>query len=325
MPQTPQLCKLYATALFIVFCAMTASKADDRYKNLKAGKIVGLTFSTWPSDFVGIAKAPFSDKKKSAIVIGTTVGLIAVDKPTQRFVQNTFSPIFDWDIPPVPGIGEIQVGTRSLLGGSTNGYILLGLTGYYMGSLAFKHKKGQVGVMLTYKAIATSYLVSHLVLKSVFARKRPYNPLDGPYPPEGLPDGFTTNNWDFGNYSWPSLSSSREGSSFPSFHFTMYFALARVLHRTWGNPWVAYGILLAGLLPDFDLHNHWVSDMFMGAVIGTVIGEVIYKNFEKRVFGDDDDGMSYRKGQGLQKVLRTANISPTFGRGYKGVSLRLSL
>lgn len=317
--------KLFTLTVLMSIGFGHTANADDRYKNLKAGKIIGLTFSTWPSDFVGIAKAPFADKKKSALVLGTTLGLIAVDKPTQRFVQNTFSPIFDWDIPPVPGIGEIQVGTRALLGGSTNGYILLGLTGYYLGSLGFKHKKGQVGVLLTYKAIATSYLVSHLLLKSVFARKRPYNPLDGPYPPQGLPPKFTTDNWDFGNYSWPSLSSSREGSSFPSFHFTMYFAMARVLHRAWDNPWVAYGILLAGLLPDFDLHNHWVSDMFMGAVIGTVIGEVIYKNFEKKVFGDNDDGMSYRKGGGLRKVLRTANINPTFGRGYAGVSLSLSL
>jgi hypothetical protein len=321
--------KILPKPLIIVFllsmCYMNMAQADDRFKKLTAGKIIGLTVRTWPSDFVGIAKAPFSNKKKSAMVLGATLGLIAVDMPTQRFVQNTFSPIFDWDIPPVPGIGEVSVGTRALLGGSTNGYILLGLTGYYFGSLAFKHKTGQVGVMLTYKAIATSYLVSHLVLKSIFARKRPYTPLDGPYPPAGLPDGFTTDNWDFGNYSWPSLSSSREGSSFPSFHFTMYFALARVLHRTWKNPWVAYGILLVGLLPDFDLHNHWVSDMFMGAVIGTVIGEVIYKNFEKKVFGDIDDGMSYRKGKDLRKVLRTANINPSFGRGYAGVSLNFSL
>ena len=101
--------------------------------------------------------------------------------------------------------------------------------------------------------------------------------------------------------------------------------MARVLHRTWNNPWIAYGILLAGLLPDFDLHNHWVSDLFMGAVIGTVIGEVIFKNFESRALGGSDDGMSYRKGQGLQKVLRTANISPSFGLGYTGMSLRLKL
>ncbi len=315
----------FTFALIILTYLATAGKADDRYKDLKAGKIIAWTLSTWPGDFVGIAKAPFADKKKSAIVLGTTLGIIAVDKPTQRFVQNTFSPLFDWDVPPVPGIGEIQVGTRALLGGSTNGYILLGLTGYYMGSLAFKHKKGQVGVMLTYKAIATSYLVSHLVLKSVFARKRPYNPLDGPYPSEGLPPKFTTDNWDFGNYSWPSLSSSREGSSFPSFHFTMYFAIARVLHRTWDNPWVAYGILLAGLLPDFDLHNHWVSDMFIGAVIGTVIGEVIYKNFEKKTFGENQGEMSYRKGQGLKRVLKTASFNPSFGRGYAGVNFRLCL
>lgn len=306
-------------------CFVTEGRADDRYKDLTAGRIIGLSLRTWPSDFAGIASAPFQDWKKSAMVVGGTVGLMAVDMPTQRFVQNTFSPIFDWNIPPVPGIGEVTVGTRALLGGSTNGYILLGLTGYYMGSLAFKHKIGQAGVILTYKAIATSYLVSHLVLKSLFARKRPYNPLDGPYPPSGIPDGFTTDNWDFGNYSWPSFTSSREGSSFPSFHFTMYFAMARVLHRTWKNPWVAYGLLLAGLLPDFDLHNHWVSDMFMGAVIGTVIGEVIFKNFESKAFGTSEDSISYRKGQGLQKVLRTANISPTFGLGYSGVSLRLSL
>ncbi|MEM8893158.1 MAG: phosphatase PAP2 family protein [Bacteroidota bacterium] len=322
---------LYKSLLFLMSFAAFAtglvnqSLAGDKFKDLSAGRIIGLSVRTWPSDFVGIAKSPFNDKKKTTMVLGTTLGLISVDKPTQRFVQNTFSPLFDWGIPPVPGIGEIQVGTRALLGGSTNGYILLGLTGYYLGSLAFKHKEGQVGVILTYKAIATSYLISHLILKTVFARKRPFNPLDGPYPPDGLPPKFTTNNWDFGNFSWPSLGSSREGSSFPSFHFTMYFAMARVLHRTWDNPWVAYGILLAGLLPDFDLHNHWVSDMFIRGVIGTVIGEVIYKNFVNKALGDDPTGMSYRKGDRLKKVIQTATFNPMIGNGYTGVSVRLSL
>ena len=40
-------------------------RADDRYKDLKAGRLIGLTLSTWPSDFAGIAKAPFADQKKS--------------------------------------------------------------------------------------------------------------------------------------------------------------------------------------------------------------------------------------------------------------------
>jgi len=68
----------------------------------------------------------------------------------------------------------------------------------------------------------------------------------------------------------------------PSFHFTMYFSTARVYSGVYDNYLIPYGLAAALALQSADGHNHWVSDMVAGALIGTGIGNVVLNNYQER-------------------------------------------
>ena len=65
-----------------------------------------------------------------------------------------------------------------------------------------------------------------------------------------------------------SLTPSNFGTSFPSFHYTAYFSVARVYSGVYDNSWVPYVVAGALLASNIRSHNHWVSDMAAGALIG---------------------------------------------------------
>jgi hypothetical protein len=212
---------LILVSVFISLAVHTNLIAQSKkinFDTLTAGSIISKSILAWPQDFVQIAKTPSTNWKKTGLVVGSTLALIATDKPSQRFIQNTINPIFDWGLKPIPFIRNVSVGSKALFGGETNGYLLVGLSAQYVGSLIFNYKRGQVSTVLAGKSMVTSYVVSHLVLKSIFSRKRPLDPLDGPIPTGGIPRGFTQSSLDFGNYEWPTLQNTRSGASFPSFH-----------------------------------------------------------------------------------------------------------
>jgi membrane-associated phospholipid phosphatase len=118
-----------------------------------------------------------------------------------------------------------------------------------------------------------------LLLKSMTRRKRPLASISN-----GTPDGtFTNNPYDFGNSRRPTFSSSPLNRSFPSFHFTAWFAVAKVYQEAYDNYWLSYSVLAVGLASNIRGHHHWVSDMTAGALIGTGIGWSVSKD----QFGDE--------------------------------------
>ena len=78
-------------------------------------------------------------------------------------------------------------------------------------------------------------------------------------------------------------------TSFPSGHTASAFAVATVFSRQYSEyravPFIAYS--LAGLVGVSRMveHDHWASDVFMGAVLGVLCGKQVTKN-EKRLFPD---------------------------------------
>jgi membrane-associated phospholipid phosphatase len=78
------------------------------------------------------------------------------------------------------------------------------------------------------------------------------------------------------------------GSSLPSFTTANAFAVASVLSEHYPNPAVsvlAYGLAgAAGLARVYD-DKHWMSDVFLGAAIGTVVGKLVVKLNENRRAG----------------------------------------
>lgn len=51
--------------------------------------------------------------------------------------------------------------------------------------------------------------------------------------------------------------------------------MATVLGNVYESPLLYHFVWMTLTLPEFDGHNHWTSDMVMGAHIGTLIGHEI--------------------------------------------------
>jgi hypothetical protein len=96
----------------------------------------------------------------------------------------------------------------------------------------------------------------------------------------------TRDPWDFFNWHRPYIGSDAFGTAFPSFHFTMYFAVARVMRLEFDNVWIPYAMGVLPLLYEIDNHGHWVSDMVAGAALGTLIGSVVSDNYHGRTSGN---------------------------------------
>ena len=44
------------------------------------------------------------------------------------------------------------------------------------------------------------------------------------------------------------------------------------------NYWISYGIMALTFLSDMQEHNHWLSDMVVGGILGTLIGRSIVRS-----------------------------------------------
>ncbi len=101
------------------------------------------------------------------------------------------------------------------------------------------------------------------------------------------------------------------GSSLPSFTAANAFAVASVVAEHFPHPAVsvfAYGLAgAAGLARVYD-DKHWVSDVFLGAAIGTLVGKTVVKLNEER-----------RENSKKSRV----NVVPLVGGGVQGAALQV--
>ena len=126
-----------------------------------------------------------------------------------------------------------------------------------------------------------SYVVSHVVLKTLIARHRPARPLGGLGSDRDSQYPFVQSPYDFFNFHPVYLHSEAFGTGFPSYHATMFFAFASVNSRVFDRSWVPYALATTALVYDIRGHNHWVSELVVGAVIGEFIGKVVYENYHE--------------------------------------------
>lgn len=153
--------------------------------------------------------------------------MILADRPITTFYQDTIEPaVGDFQLPP------IQVPEPLSFLSNESRYLVAGLAGSYALGLAFNDERAQTAAVLAGKAVAYSYLTSHLLLKSITGRNRPVPNLSSF---EGDPSDFTTDPLDFGNFHGVSFESAAYGTAMPSFHVTHYFAVARVYAGVYDN------------------------------------------------------------------------------------------
>jgi len=86
-------------------------------------------------------------------------------------------------------------------------------------------------------------------------------------------------------------SESPNGDDFgwPSGHTSSTFCLATVMHKAYG-PWVGVPLFAFASYVGYeriDARNHDFNDVISGAIIGIVIGEMVYENHKPRIAGMD--------------------------------------
>jgi membrane-associated phospholipid phosphatase len=184
------------------------------------------------------------DWMKLVAIGGTTAALTAVDRPVQEFFQKHQTPLLsDVSAYALEPFGNIYSFT-TMAGFLAHGFIARSDRSISTGLLALE-----------------SYLISGLIVRvpKLFAGRVRPDAWWGPTPGEWRGPG--------------------KGKSFPSGHTTSAFAVASVIaFRYSGHKWVpvtAYTLAaLTGVSRMYD-NRHWLSDVFAGAVIGTVTGRFI--------------------------------------------------
>lgn len=258
-------------------------KKENRFK--VAGNVLKNSILSVPGDFSEMGHTVSSDWKRTAYYTAGIIGLIATDKITTGFLHDHIEPNINYSLP-VFEIEKIKVNWL----GKYDHYIIYPIIGLYASSFAINNKKGQIVASNAIKSISYSFVISNIVLKTLSARNRPQrgeNDLNSDH------QSFTKDNWDFGNFHKVYIGSNPYGTSFPSFHATAYYAVAKVFQMEYNNYWIPYTIATAVFLSDVKDHNHWVSDLLVGGLVGTIIGKSIVVSSRKQIDKDKNTALNY--------------------------------
>lgn len=202
-----------------------------------------------PKDAWELVKAPVGWTKKewiiaSGVVTMSTLLMVGDDKVRTFFQDNKTE--FTEDVAYYAEMGGSQVH--------------VGLAATYLVGTILKNKKLKKASVLAFSSLLISGVLVQ-GLKQVFGRVRPYKAQD---------------QWEFHG---PGIRSSTY-NSFPSGHTTAAFAVAASISTVYDSPLVkilAYSAAtLTGLSRIHD-NKHWMSDVFMGAILGTVTGMFVTK------------------------------------------------
>jgi len=277
-------CAPLVAALFFSFplVAQLDFEIDRSVKESRVG-IIRNTLLTIDDDAKAIVNRPLKNPNLTANGV-KLFAMIVTDYQTTKFFQEQIEPLDKYITPYLsfPAILNQNGFLRKATGGP-DGYIYFGFTAMYGVGLMSGNEQLQEASILTTKAVIESYIVSHLILKSVIGRHRPRRPLGevgGSGPQSEFP--FVDSHLDFFNWHLNTLGSKAYGTGFPSYHATMYFAVASVTSRVFDNYWIPHAAMTLLWCYNIEGHNHWVSEVVAGAVIGEFIGKVVYENYHER-------------------------------------------
>ena len=237
------------------------------------------TFSI-PTDAYKMVTVPFKNPRQTLGYLGLIGALVVIDKPVTMFYQESIEEPLD-----LYGFPTIY---NSPITHGADGWLVFGSMAHYLGGFALGDEKSQVTSIMAMKAMTYSYAVSHLLLKSVTGRNRPKDDLRNC---ESSEPSDTCDPYDFGHFHAPTFNAKQEGMAMPSFHVTMYFSVAKVYQEMYDNYWLPYSTLAIIFASDIKGHNHWISDMVAGGIIGTFIGTQIVSSY-KSIDNKDRTGFS---------------------------------
>jgi membrane-associated phospholipid phosphatase len=213
-----------------------------------------------------IWSSPFRIKERDVfpliLMTAATGFLIAADEN----IRNTFK-IYTDEHSWVRDAGPVITQMGGLGAAATAGI-------FFGAGLIFKDERARDTGYLAACAMAQSFLVEH-ALKGLTGRRRPFA-ADGEDHWSG-PTGFFKR-YDKTNHALY--------DSFPSGHSTWAFSLATVVamqyrHRPW-VPVLAYTIAAGVGLSRVTMDRHWMSDVFVGAVVGHLVARLVVRNYNRR-------------------------------------------
>lgn len=273
--------------IIFIFCLFVTLQSYSQVDSLQlkkieesrfgmASRVIKNNFLAIPGDFNEMGHSVSKDWGTTGKYALGLLGLVALDKYTTEFWHNYVEPAIQYKIPdPAPIKNNIP-----WLHGN-DAYITYPLIGLYTGSLITKNEKGQIAATNAFRSMAYSFVISHLALKAIFARNRPYR--EG-YIVDGINRNhwsYTKDHWDFGNFHPIYPGSVQNGTAFPSLHATAFFAVAKVIQMEYDNYLLPYTFMAGVFLADIRSHNHWVSDLVFGGIIGTIIGRSVVLSSRK--------------------------------------------
>lgn len=240
---------------------------ENRFE--KTARVFSETLGTVGEDLFDIATYPLHDPVTFGTFALGVGALVLADKPLTIAYQEAVIPIGEaFDLP--------RIVPKSYGVFNDGAYLLAASAGGMVYGLAANDERAQVAAILSAKAIAYSYLTSHVVLKPLFGRVRPVDDLSTATGPSG---DFTNSPFEWFRSDGIHFASTAYATGMPSFHLTMYFATARVWSGVYDNYLIPYAAAGALALANAEGHHHWVSDMVAGALIGTGIGNVVLHNY----------------------------------------------
>lgn len=250
----------------------------------RSGELIWDGIRTVDEDLLGIARLPLDYPKAFGVAALGLGALIVADVPVTQAYQDTIERglsgfvLPDLNLPwsdPIEDLGFVYEDV----------YIMTGIAGAYAYGVATGNEQHQQAGILATKALAYSVITTQVVLKTIFGRNRPYDDLANAVETEGPQ---TIDPFDFGNSNGVKIQPTLEGTAFPSYHFTQYAAVAHTLSGVYDDavwPYVAMGVVAASRI---EGHNHWVSDMVAGTLLGIGIGEVVLRNADALRVGEFD-------------------------------------
>ncbi len=187
----------------------------------------------------------------TAAISGGTVLLFSLDESVRTLAQRNHSSANNT----ILEVGK-QYG-REIYGLSLSGAL-------YLGGLAFRNREVRTTGVMLFESIAFAGITT-TVIKSIVGRSRPY-----------VEEGSTRfRGFQFDN----------NYESLPSGHSTVAFSISSVIAGRIKNTYATIGLYSLATLTAFSrvYHDqHWLSDTFLGAAIGTAVGMTVIHLHEKR-------------------------------------------
>jgi membrane-associated phospholipid phosphatase len=218
------------------------------------------------------AVAPFHFRGKQLIYTGVAAGittaLIFADEDIDVWAR-TQKQKHRWVNASSPFISEF---------GSNYGLYVVLANGLV--SAAFKNEKGVQTSLLATQAFVTSGIWTQII-KQLTGRERPKASYIFSHKEGGRWHGIFSRYLDVS----PDDRSKMSYDAFPSGHTATAFSIATVFATQYADikavPLICYSAATAVGISRLTEHEHWASDVFVGAIIGYLSGKQVVQNFRK--------------------------------------------